>query len=266
MQTLLSSPARLRDKASIDALRDLFLFHGALGHRAVPAQSYFSEVDRLRIVPMVFGLLPKRVLFREHNLILVKPLIREHLAAVGVPYDEAVVDVLKSVGDQYFNTDPVAGPVWYRRGKWGIGDLKAANRRLYVSIRREQEDRCAACGIILDDADETLDHCVPWRLIGDVMDGSNWQLLCAVCNVGKREFLSTLQSVQSLNWIYGQSRSALALASSESRYAVLTQRARCEVSGCAATAASARLELVTVLDTGLPVVDNLTVRCEHHAA
>lgn len=266
MQTLLSSPARLRDRATVDALRDLFLFHGVLGHRIVPPRSQFSEVDRLQIVPMVFGLLPRRVLFRDQSLILVKPLIREHLANVGVQYDEEVVDVLKSVGDQYFNTDPVAGPAWYRRGKWGIGDLKAANRQLYVSMRREQQDRCSTCGVVLDNAYETLDHCIPWRFIGDVMDGSNWQLLCAACNAGKREFLSTLQSVQSLNWIYGQPRSMLATASNESRYAVLAQRPRCEVVGCSATAHSARLQIVTLLDTGLPVADNLTVRCEAHAA
>lgn len=263
MQTLLSSPARLRDDTSIGFLRDLFLFHGVLGHRVTPSQSHFSELDRLRIVPMVFGLLPKGVLFRDHHLVLIKPLIREHLDNVGAPYDEKVVDVLKSIGDQYFNTDPTAGPLWFRRSKWGIGHLKAGNPQLYLALRTAQHGRCATCGIVLQQADETLDHSIPWRFIGDVMDGSNWQLLCARCNAGKREFLTSLQSSQTLNWIYGLPARE---ATSESRYAVLTQRPHCEVVGCSATAHTARLHLIPRLPTGLPVADNLAVRCEHHAA
>lgn len=266
METLLSSRARLRDSSALQALRELFLFHGALGYRIAVASASFSEMRRVQVVPMVFGLLPKGVLFREHHLVLVKPRIRDHLDRIGVGYDEQFVDVLKSVGDQYFNTDPAAGPAHYRRTKWGVGDLKAANRQLYDSIRAAQHDRCATCGVRLDEVDESLDHCIPWRLIGDVVDGSNWQLLCTACNVGKREFLSTLQSPMTLNWVYGTAAQNLMAASHESRYVVLTQRPRCEAEGCVATPRDARLQLVTVLESGFPVADNLQVRCEHHAA
>ena len=131
-----------------------------------------------------------------------------------------------------------------------------------------QGRRCAVCGALFEaPGDETLDHTVPFRIIGDAPDGANWQILCPACNGGKAERLSALQSLEALNWTYRDaSGSFVCTPSLRTRYVVLAQAGCCEYIGCGASPSTTQLMVQRISDTGLWVADNLHVRCQTHAA
>src|SRR5262249_30230059 len=148
--------------------------------------SSFTELELLTIVPLVFGLLPARAVVREKPDDRIKPHIIEHLRSLAVDHDEELIDVLKSIADQYYATQPPESrfidgergtqPVRPTR-KFGISDVKAANYSRYRLLLERQAGRCAICGIPFNEsATEELDHILPWRLVGDIPDGSNWQV------------------------------------------------------------------------------------------
>jgi hypothetical protein len=269
MTNLVSSPARLAESSRIDLFVELFASHGALG-AAVDARE-FSEEERMRVVPLVFGLMPRQALYRQTRDRLMKPLIREHLDAIGAPSDhETLVSLIKEVADQFVLT---ACPNAVRR-KMTVADLRTRYGREYRRLRDRQQVRCGICGASLTDHEEHLDHRIPFRLVGDVSDGANWQLLCGPCNVGKWSWFSALQPPASQNWLYGDvdlegrgeptaQRMPLGLTL---RYSVLAQRRQCEVAGCNRTPRESRLQIAVRHASGLSVIDNLKVLCEQHAA
>src|SRR4051812_2149093 len=97
------SPVRLADGTAIRRLKNYFKAHGALGYRILADESPDHEL--LDAVPLVFGLLPKDALLRRDASGPVKPLIREHLNALGFVPDEDLIDVLKAIADQYYATE-----------------------------------------------------------------------------------------------------------------------------------------------------------------
>ena len=262
MQSLLSSLARLADNSSLTALRDLFCAHGALGY-GIPPGRHFSEIERLRIVPLIFGLLPTGALRRDDPNSAVKPAIRGHLQTLGVTPDELLLEVLKSVSDQYVDTQP-GRPNSYRK-KSGMADLRA-NITVYRQIIDRQMGRCAICGTAYKHMQSTLDHIIPYRLIGDIPDGANWRILCSACNQSKGNYLSSLQCFRAYNWEYGGDVKNLPLETphSETRYVVLSQNPVCSVPGCLIGPLSAELSVEKKVPSGLAVADNLRVVCESH--
>ncbi|MDY3551364.1 HNH endonuclease signature motif containing protein [Gemmata sp. JC717] len=260
---------RLRDLATLTLFKRAFLKaldrpdpHGLSAHAAL------TESERLLVVPLVFGLMPAKAVWRGRRDERIKPHIRDHLASIGLMPDEVLVDILKTVADQYYETQSEgivrAIP---RKRKYGIADIKAMDRGLYHQMVQKQCGRCAVCGILLDQAeDETLDHILPWRLVGDIPSGSNWQILCQVCNSGKRAWFSALQSPESMNWIYSGHDQAIPHAepTRETRYVVLAQLGVCQEPGCMNTPAAAHLRVRKCLSSGLAVVDNLTLLCDSH--
>src|SRR5436309_636208 len=58
-----------------------------------------TEAERLRIVPLVFVLMPSRALVRVKRDERIKPHIREHLASIGLQPDERLIDIVKAVAD-----------------------------------------------------------------------------------------------------------------------------------------------------------------------
>lgn len=260
MRTLHLSPDRLRDKSALAILKNLFLTYGGIPGKPPATHKELAEWERLKVVPLVFGLQPADALMRKSPHQEVKPSIRSHLSALGLEPDEELVEILKRIADQYLK-------MRLNRGrKWGVSDIKAANLSLFSAIARRQGNRCAVCGIPFGDKErETLDHVLPWGLAGDPIDGSNWQLLCERCNVGKGSFLATLQSQEAFNWVYTCRLSDLSAANNrERRYVVLACAGRCSEAGCGATPRTARLRLVKTLESGLAVADNLQVVCELH--
>lgn len=266
MTSLVSSRERLRDPRSIDLFKRIFVAHGATG---LPSGSRdFSEVDRMSIVPLVFGLLPAQSVQRSNRDQLVKPIIRRHLTAIGLQPDDELVTILKEISDQFFLS---SSSIAVRR-KMKISDLRSSQPREYSNLRTTQNFRCAICGIPLTDTDEHLDHRIPFRLIGDVRTGANWQLLCGACNIGKSHWISALQPSVSQNWAYA-GLSGLSLADEGDqvneynltlRFSLLSQRRKCEHPGCSTGPFSGQMHLVRNVESSLPVIDHYMVMCDQH--
>lgn len=266
---LFSLGRRPIEQCTLDDFEGTLKYHGALGYRDRSSSGPASELMRLHIVPLVFGLLPTEALVRRSHDQLVKPSIRLHLERVGAPISESLVDVLKAVADQLWSTWPTSiryGNTRCRR-KGSIADLRA-NPSLYKKIRTTQGGRCAVCGTFFEaPGDETLDHTVPFRIVGDAPDGANWQILCPACNGGKSERLSALQSPEAMNWSYRDAGgNYVRTPSLQTRYVVLTLAGGCEDDRCAARPSATELLVQRISVTGLWLADNLEVRCQAHAS
>jgi hypothetical protein len=267
MKNLVSSQARLLDSRNIQLFKDLFICHGIPINRKI--SRIFTETERMEIVPLVFGLMPKSAIFRENDDQKIKPLIRENLISLGFnEIDEDLVTVIKDISDQYYFTSGKRP----NRKKMSISDIRMRYRKDYFNLRSLQNNRCAICGIKLSDADEHLDHKIPFRLIGDKPGGINWQLLCSKCNIGKSSYISALQPSISQNWIYGLSIDEFESINNFDdtqwglpvRYSILMQKKKCEFFGCNANPLSNQLILKINCKTALPVIDNFSVYCEDH--
>jgi hypothetical protein len=263
---------RLRDPLVLDILRRFLAQH--LGQQYIERpheRENFSEADKLRLMPLVFGLMPLKAAVREDLLLPIKPLIRDHLAAIGVPQDELLADLIKDLCDNYAKSSPEYRGDVRRRQKARIADLRA-QPRLYRSIRERQHARCVCCGVSLVGAQvETLDHVIPWRLGGDPEAGCNWQLMCETCNSGKAEFLSSACLPEFQNWAYSDTYSNSGLEdrpciSRRLRYLVVSYYRHCQHPGCTASPQDSKLSVVRNphCQTGFFVFDHLTVRCEDH--
>jgi len=268
--TLPCSVDRLGDPSRITLFKHLFLSHGVRGRREHDAS--FTERERIEVLPLVFGLLPRRAVVRAHGVARIKPFIVEHLASLGIgTSDTELIDIVKEVADQLYYV------LRNQRKKWGVSKLRASDREMYRRLQDSQCNRCAVCGVLLGCVDETLDHKIPFRLLGDVPDGANWQLLCDKCNRGKSSWFSALQPPCVSNWAYDDLdaeevkrestdvESAFGRVGETLRYCVLASRRRCETPGCGRSAVNGPLAVVLQVATGLPVMDHMQVRCEEHA-
>jgi 5-methylcytosine-specific restriction endonuclease McrA len=252
-------PASLQDESTaVAGLRSLVSFfqqHGATGYGIAGGQRILPVDAQLAdIVPLIFWLLPREAIFRCRADLRVKPLIRERLQQLGIPIDEDLVSVLKGVCDQYYR----ARLATRRKRKYGVSDLRASGYYQVVSDRQNQ--RCAICGGLLVDSEVHLDHIIPWYLVGDVPDGSNWQLLCASCNRGKREYLTARQNREFSNWIYGMSEAES--LSDPLRFVTLALSNGCLTCGKGPSECLLRVELGD--SSGLLIYDNLVVYCNQH--
>lgn len=236
---------------------DFFRQHGATGSGIAEHPVRRSDRRLLDIVPLVFWMLPRSAVFRERSDIRVKPLIAGRLTRLGVPATPDLVDVLKGICDQYYRALSGRG-----RRKFGVADVRATGQ--YGEISRRQAGRCALCGSLLSDSDVHLDHIIPWFLVGDVPDTSNWQLLCDACNRGKRDYLSARQSPHYWNWIYGATGSQEGDPTESLRYVALALAEGCRVCGHGPELS----KLIAVVNSrdGLAVFDNTLVLCTDHAS
>lgn len=220
----------------------------------------FSEIERFQILPLVFGLLPSQSIFRERYDLKVKPLIISHLKGLGINPDPLFLRILKDISDQYYITGLENGLL---QEKYTIEKLKANFPEKYKELINIQNNRCKLCGVkFTGEVIETLDHIIPWRLVGDTSNGKNWQILCSYCNTGKREYFSSLQSKLAYNWVYSRNITLdTDLPSKELRFVILSQKNCCE--NCHKDSTKVHLFLSKKLITGLAVADNLKVVCEN---
>ncbi len=267
MKNLLSSQERLLNLSTIEIFKSLFISHGLPSNRQVSRE--FSELDRMEVVPLVFGLMPRSAIYRERKDQQIKPEIREHLISLGFDsIDEELVSVIKGISDQYYFSSGKR-PL---RKKFTISDIRMGYRRDYYRLRDIQNNRCGICGVKLSDSEEHLDHKIPFRLVGDIPTGVNWQLLCSTCNMGKSSYLSALQPVSSQNWIYGLSlddpSKPLNVTDTQwgytVRFSILVQKKVCSIAGCRNDALSSKLSIKISNNSGLPVIDNFSIFCEDH--
>jgi hypothetical protein len=247
----------------VEKFKIVFLAHGALGYQ--DPNSYkklrnFSEYDKLTVVPLVFSFLPAAAFQKSRSLEKpIKPLIEEHLETLSCPVNDTVlITILKAISDQYF-ASKIRGNI----KKKGMSDLRS-NRSLYKSIRSKQFGRCCMCGTRFDsNCRESLDHIIPYNLIGDVVDGSNWQILCEPCNRGKSYYISCLQAPEALNWVYASKN--INTITEASRYVVLMNNTKCMYSSCHNTASNSRLSVSLKIKTGVCVPNHLEVLCGEHS-
>lgn len=259
----LSSPGRLTRPELIAYLKELFIRHGALGRGSVSHDDVPTEELRMSLVPLVFGLLPLKAVDRMRYDIKVKPLIEVHLEQLGIDPDPELLDVLKAIADQFYMTKDKRSEYYMTKSK--ISHVRAMKGEVYKTLKSRQRNRCAVCGVAFDGTvDETLDHIIPWRLLGDVHDGSNWQILCCRCNRGKGSLLSVYQSPEAVNWVYNK-RNFIAdgddILSDEARYVVIAARRKCS---CGAGALSSRLHVQKARVLSMPVADAYEVFCAEH--
>jgi 5-methylcytosine-specific restriction endonuclease McrA len=264
MASLLSSQARLTDPVTISLFKRVFVQHGASSRvTPVAGSADLTQEERLAVVPLVFGLMPAAALDRRQyaQAIRLKPLIRSHLSSIGLrPDDDDLVDILQNVIYHYTTTMDFPNRTAIK--KKSIGEVRATAPRLYREIKARQANRCATCGLLFSDLkQETLDHVIPWRLVGDPSSGANWQFLCRPCNLGKQHWLSAIQDSDSNNWWYGcpEERLTESAVSHETRFVVLAQRPKCDVRGCGLGPRDTHLLLERQTATGLAVADNLRV-------
>ena len=246
----------------VDKFKDLFLAHGVLGYQvenSYKKAQFLTEYDKLTIVPLVFLFLPAAAFLETRSLgEPIKPLIKEHLESLPWSgHDEELIGILKEISEQFYKSK-IKGCK-----PRSIRDLRS-NIYLYKRKKREQNGRCCICGAKFDtdtDCRESLDHIIPYYLIGDIMDGSNWRILCEPCNRGKSCYISCLQAPEAINWIYDKKINGI---TETSRYVVLMKNAECMHSNCNNNASNSKLDVSLKRKTGLPVPTNLEVLCEKH--
>jgi hypothetical protein len=257
LEVSLRSPDRLRGAVELQNFCRYFDQHGALGGGGLFFP--FTEEEKMSFLPMVFGLMPLAAVVDRRYDTLLKPAISRHLEGLQVEANDVLVSIIKSLCDQFWKS---AQPT-YQRQKSSIRDLRARTG-LYRKIRDRQNGRCSICGISFDGTvSETLDHIVPFRLIGDVLNGANWQILCQECNHGKGANLSMYQMPEFLNWQYGFYENRASLPNSL-RYSVLVRDGQCSRTGCGKTARERKLIVVRRFSHGMYVYDALETVCDVH--
>lgn len=268
----LSSKAFPELDAELGLFRNLFLAHGVFGQSR--SENNFSERDRMSVVPLVFALVPWGAVYRNARLRQLKPLIRQHLSSIGLTAaDEEFVEIVKEIADQIYFSSVVAV-----RSKMTLSRLRAESPSIYRSMVQAQAGRCSLCGELLTACIPTLDHRVPFKILGDPSDGANWQVICDACNTGKWTWFSALQPPVAHNWIYdsipckkmqaflesqdGDIESVLGLTL---RYCLFASKRACYFANCKRTVRESRMRIVRRKREGLLVWDHLDIACDHHA-
>lgn len=253
-------PERLANKEAINRFKNLMLRHGALGRGRTDLKPLDpSEIEA--VVPLIFGFIPESAIRERPVDLKVKPLIRIHLESLRIEYDEELVSIIKALSDQYYATSSLNNLAKPR--KFSMSDIRSNGA--YRDLIQRQNHRCSICGhSFRDHGGETLDHIIPWRLIGDNQDGSNWQILCSDCNSGKSAYLTHLMLLASKNWMYGNTPLSDKDYSNQVRFSVLMRDGRCTFPSCNATPKTNSLTPTKVIDSGLGLYDFLTTRCERH--
>jgi 5-methylcytosine-specific restriction endonuclease McrA len=236
------------------------LRHGVLG-TGRPDIEDISEYKKFRMIPMVFGLMPESAIRGRSYDLKIIPIIKYHLEELSIDYDEELLHVIKNLCDQYFHTSLNGGH--YTRRKYKVSDVRAT-RYMFDKIISRQNNRCTVCGSLFSSENiETLDHIIPWRLIGDVLDGSNWQFLCVKCNNSKSSNLSYTQMSEFLNWTYLSADSDGGITN-RTRYAVLCRDQKCKFPGCDKNPKNSSLDVIKLTKKSAYLFEFLETRCQEH--
>lgn len=252
-------PLPFDNKNILELFKNIFLAHGIKGYRDESAYKKIlnlSEKDKLGLVPYFFYLIPQELVTgKKDKYTPMKPKIREHLLSIGIhDRDEGLVDIIKRIGDHFYSCQNETND-----RKRSISDLRM-NSRLYQKFLLQQNNRCNTCGTELDENNQELDHIIPYKLLGDPLDGANWQILCSRCNSGKGGLFTPLQHNEFLNWIYD--KKDLEKVSDKLAFMLFVLDKRCHV--CGIDVSKSELKVRKRISTGLTVASNMTVTCIKH--
>ena len=239
---------------TIDLFKKLFCLHSGV---RLQGQSYgptrqLSEHEKLKVIPVVFSLIPPALLKADPSRPF-KPQIVDHLEQLRQPYDDLLVEIIRRVANQWNASSPSVG----LRRKKGIEHIRA-DRRFYSKIMERQAGRCRICGTVFRSGiPQELDHVIPYRLIGDIPNGDNYQILCISCNQGKGDALSIYLMKETYGWVYaerkGDDTDGISL---KSRYSTLIRdKSTCSVTGL--TSKESTLSVCKITDSSLPITPNL---------
>ena len=244
-----------KDQTLLELFKNIFLAHG-VKETAFEKIKDISEQDKLSVVPFFFYLIPTDLITGDNEKYsLVKPMIRSHLNLIGVrSQDEDLVDTIKRIGNHFSNCINEKNS-----RKRSIADLRM-DYKLYQKFLNYQNYRCRSCGVLLDDNNQELDHIIPYKLLGDPLDGANWQILCSKCNLGKGGLFSPLQSNEALNWIYD--KRDLEKISDKLHFLCFALSKKCSI--CGSDAGTTELKIKKRALTGLSVASNMIVVCDNH--
>jgi hypothetical protein len=264
--------SRLKNEKTINLFLDLFFYHGVLGERYIKNESivHINELERLAITPLVFGLMPKKAISRDSVSVPIRPSIEQHLSSLEIKVSNDLVNVIKEVSDQFYQSKSSRS---HKNSKYKLHRVKQSYPTIYNKLLESQHGRCLVCGVILNENDDsenrpTLDHCIPWSLIGDPIDGSNWQILCHSCNRIKSEYTSYFHFPEIFNWVYSEildnfTKFGDSPISKKTRYLALLLKHTCEYPDCCKNVSNSRLFVVPD-NHSMPVVDHCKVFCEEH--
>lgn len=257
----LSREKRLVEPAIVSRFRNFLLRHGVLGSGDL-SMPPLSHEEKFEVIPLIFGYMPEKAVKDRSFDLRVKPIIREHFESIGLTADDELVDIVKTICDQFYSTSPKN---LLRRRKFTINDIRA--NRMHAELLHRQNHRCTICGIdFRRSGGETLDHVIPWRILGDVRDGSNWQILCAECNAGKSSTISHLLMAESRNWAYGtHDGDGIDNHNNRLRFAVLSRDGKCMQPGCNLGPKETHLSVIRMVQTGLHVYDHYSTWCAEHS-
>jgi 5-methylcytosine-specific restriction endonuclease McrA len=177
--------------------------------------------------------------------------VRRVAARLGVPVEQAV-SIVRHVGATQANIrNATAAP------KLSLSSLPYYERSRLI---RTQNGRCAICGWKFSDRHDpervpTLDHTVPYRLGGE--QGSNLQVLCALCNRKKGAWL--LAADRGRLWLdnyvyFSDSKSSVCWA--------FIRDGACRI--CEMPPSRGRLFAQLRNPLGEPCLDNVESMCENH--
>ena len=154
-----------------------------------------------KVAPLIFLTFPKEVQKsgQENRNLVRERLIQLTNGQLNQQQFEHFFDLISSVYRHWLDTKRGTP------GKYSIADVRNRHTTVFNELMLGQGHRCAYCGYSFAEipGEQTLDHIIPYRLGGDHMCGSNWQILCKTCNSdGKKDMLSIFQHRVANDWIY----------------------------------------------------------------
>jgi len=225
--------------------------------------THFDWETIAKVAPMIYLTFPKKVhtLGKENRILVRERLVQLTNNQLTPQRFEHFFDLISSVYRHWVKTK--RGTL----GKFSIEMVRSGHTTVFNELMHEQRHRCAHCGYSFAEipGEQTLDHIIPYRLGGDHMCGSNWQILCKICNSKKKDMLSIFQHRVANDWIYHLQRWTPEQKDRTGKklikYAVILRDKKCKQCGSGPT----EKQLIAVNETtGLSIPSNMICVCEDY--
>jgi len=216
-----------------------------------------------KVAPMIYLTFPKEVhkLGKENRTLVRERLVQLTNNQLNQQQFEHFFELISSIHRHWVKTKH--GTL----GKYSIVDVRSRHTTIFNGLIQGQGHRCAYCGYSFAEipGEQTLDHIIPYRLGGDHMCGSNWQILCQTCNGEKKDMLSIFQHRVANDWIYHLQRwtpeQEDRTGKKRIKLAVILRDKKCRQCNSGPT----EKQLIAINETtGLSVPSNMVCVCEDY--